>query len=99
MSKLRIVIGTLAASACAVAQAEVPTRAQLQHAFAEMCPGVKVLTLRCQDASPEEPTEAECHYSARKSGKVLKEKSMFFVDATGWHLMDQSDSGQCPGKK
>jgi len=99
MTPLRLLVGLVAASACAAAQAGMPSRSQLQHAFAENCSGVKVLTLRCQDASPEEPTEAECRYSVRQNGKVLKDKSWFFVDATGWHMMDQADSAQCPGRK
>jgi hypothetical protein len=94
MTKARVIIGLLAASACAAAQGDVPSRAQLQGAFAQKCHGVKVLTLRCLGA--DDPTEAECRYSARKGGKVLKGKSMFFVDATGWHMMDQDDAGQCP---
>jgi len=97
--RLRFLVGLAAASACVAAQADTPTRAGLQHAFAEMCPGVKVLTLHCYDFSPEEPTEAECSYSVRKNKKVLKEKSGFFVDAIGWHMKDQDDAGQCPGHK
>jgi hypothetical protein len=94
MTKARILIGLFAASACAAAQADIPTKAGLQHAFAEKCKGIKVQTLHCLDS--DDPTEAECRYSVRKAGKVLKGKSMFFVDATGWHMMDDADTAQCP---
>jgi len=95
MRKARIVVGLLTAATCSIAQAEVPTKAALQRAFGEKCRGVNVLTLHCLGGA-EDPTEAECRYSVRKGGKVLKGKSMFFVDATGWHMMDQDDTGQCP---
>jgi hypothetical protein len=56
-----------------------------------MYPDAHVVSARCHDFAPEEPTEAECTYTVRKAGKSLTEKAYFFVDATGWHLME---SGQ-----
>ena len=97
MNRLRFAIGILAAAACATAHASAPARADVQRAFVEMCPGVQLLSARCHDFSPDEPTEAECRYSVQRNGKVFKGTTFLVVDATGWHISDEPS--QCPGHK
>jgi hypothetical protein len=91
MRTLSLLIALSTFSACATTQASGPTLTEVQQAFAELYPGAEVVRARCHDFAPEEPTEAECAYAIRKSGKLIHEKTYFFVDATGWHLME---SGQ-----